>query len=131
MTEKPLSGCRILVVEDDYYQAQDSRELLQLAGAHIVTIGATVPDIRPLLAGGGIDVGLIDINLGQGSSFEFARVLRDHAIPIVFLTGYDESILPDDLADTPYIIKPANSHRIIEQLFQVMNAQPIPRSPAD
>ena len=86
MIEKPLLGCRILIVEDDYYQAQDTQELLQSAGAHIVAVGATVPDIKPLLAGVGIDVGLIDINLGQSFSFEFARALRDHAIPIVFLT---------------------------------------------
>lgn len=116
MNDQPLSGCRILIVEDDYYQAQDTQEFLQSAGACIVAAGATAPDIHPLLADGGIDAALIDINLGQDHSVEFARELRDHAVPVVFLTGYDASVLPDDLAKTPFISKPADPQRVIEQL---------------
>lgn len=120
MTDKLLSGCRILIVEDDYYQAHDSQELLELAGANIVSVGAAAPDIAGLLAQGPIHAGLIDINLGQGTSFEFARALRDHAIPFVFLTGYDASIVPDDLMDAPCISKPAQSERIVEELSMIV-----------
>jgi CheY-like chemotaxis protein len=119
MMGRLLSGCRILIVEDDYYQAHDSQELLEKAGAQIVSVGATVPDIAGLLAQGHIDAALIDINLGQNMSFEFARALRDQAIPFVFLTGYDISVVPDDLAGAPYISKPAQAKQIIEKLAKI------------
>lgn len=119
MTDGLLSGCRILIVEDDYYQAHDSQELLEQAGAQIVSLGAAVPDLKNLMSQGQINAALIDINLGESTSFEFARVLRDNAIPFVFLTGYDASILPDDLAGTPCISKPAESKRIVDELLMI------------
>jgi len=81
-----------------------------------VALHADVPDLAALLADGAVDAGLIDINLGQGLSLDFARALRRKAIPFVFLTGYDADILPDDLADTPCISKPADGDRIVEEL---------------
>lgn len=116
MTEKPLLGCRILIVEDDYYQARDIQQLLEMAGAQVVATGTDAPDLAALQAQGRIDGGLIDINLGKGMSFDFARALRDHAIPFVFLTGYHASVLPEDLADAPCLRKPATTRRIVEEL---------------
>lgn len=123
MTETPLLGCRILIVEDDYYQARDLQHLLERAGAEVVATGADAPDLASLLAQGRIDGGLIDINLGKGLSFTFARTLRDHAIPFVFLTGYHPSVLPVDLADAPCLRKPAPTKRIIEEL-SIISAGP-------
>lgn len=114
--DKPLLGRRILVVEDDYYQARDIQKLLELAGAQTVATGAREPDLASLLPQGRLDAGLIDIDLGHGLSFVFARALRDHAIPFVFLTGYHPSVLPDDLADAPCLRKPATTKRIVEEL---------------
>lgn len=119
MTEQSLSGCRIIILEDDYYQAHDCQLLLQQAGAEVIAITATVPDLSNLLTEGPIDVVLIDINLGHGLSFDFARELKARAIPFVFLTGYDAAMLPDDLAGSPYLSKPADSVRIVNALAGV------------
>ena len=111
-----LSGRRIVIIEDDYYQAQDSKEMLEQAGAKVIAISAEVPDLAALLAEGPIDAALIDINLGRSLSFDFARQLRDRAIPFLFLTGYDCSILPEDLAGSPCISKPADQDRVLARL---------------
>ena len=116
ITETSLLGCRILIVEDDYNQARDIQQLLELAGAQIVVIAGQAPDLVSLVGEARVDAGLIDINLGQGLSFALARALREHAIPFVFLTGYDASVVPEDLADAPYLRKPAATKRIIEAL---------------
>lgn len=116
MTDRALSGCRIVIVEDDYYQAQDSRDVLERAGATVVAITAKVPDIADLLREGRVDAALIDINLGGGVSFDFARELRSNAIPFAFLTGYDAQILPDDLAGNPCLSKPADAGRVVSVL---------------
>jgi DNA-binding response OmpR family regulator len=116
MTDRTLSGHRIVIIEDDYYQAQDCRQLLEAAGARVITISATIPDLAALLEQGRIDAVLIDINLGHGLSFDFARTLKAQTIPFVFLTGYDAAMLPDDLADSGYLTKPASTARIIAAL---------------
>ena len=116
MTDRMLSGYRIVILEDDYYQAHDCQQLLEQAGARITAITATIPDLDALLAEGPIDVVLIDINLGHGLSFDFARALKARSIPFVFLTGYDAGMLPDDLAGSPYLSKPADAARIVAAL---------------
>lgn len=48
MTDRPLSGCRIVILEDDYYQAHDSKDTLEDAGAKVIAVTATVPDLPAL-----------------------------------------------------------------------------------
>lgn len=119
MPHRPLSGLCIAILEDDYYQAQDCRIILEDAGARIAAISAMIPPIDELLAKGPIDLVLIDINLGYGLSFDFARSLKSHAIPFVFLTGYDAGMLPDDLVGSPYLSKPADAARIVAAIAQL------------
>lgn len=116
MTDRALSGCRIVIVEDDYYQAQDSREILERAGAKVIAVSARVPSLAGLLDEGRVDAALIDINLGGALSFDFARELGRHGIPFAFLTGYDAGILPEDLADRPCLSKPAEAGRVVSVL---------------
>lgn len=116
MTDRALSGYRIIILEDDYYQAQDWKQAFEQAGAKVIAVSATVPDLTELLANGRIDAALIDINLGRSLSLDFARELRTQAIPFAFLTGYDAAILPDDLAGSPYLSKPAEIGRVVGTL---------------
>lgn len=116
MPDHPLSGHRIVILEDDYYQAHDCREMLESAGAEVIAISATIPDLPALLEKGPIHAVLIDINLGHGMSFDFARELKARAIPFVFLTGYDAQMLPDDLSGSAYLSKPADCGRIVSAL---------------
>ncbi|WP_066529011.1 response regulator [Erythrobacter sp. CCH5-A1] len=124
MTDRTLSGHRIVILEDDYYQAQDCKQLLEAAGAKVVAISATFPDLSALLEEGRIDAVLIDINLGHGLSFDFARELKARAIPFVFLTGYDAAMLPDDLAGSDYLTKPADAARIMAALASASRRAP-------
>lgn len=123
MTERPLSGRRIIILEDDYYQAHDCKDTLEDAGAVVIAVTGVVPDLSVHLAQGSIDVVLIDINLGRSLSFDFARTLRDHGIPFLFLTGYDVGMLPEDLAGSPYISKPADRARIVTALADLVVGQ--------
>ena len=123
MTDNPLAGRRIIILEDDYYQAHDSKDTLEEAGATVIAVTATVPDLAPHLARGPIDAVLIDINLGRSLSFDFARTLRSNAIPFLFLTGYDAGMLPEDLAQSPYISKPADRARIVKGLTELIAGQ--------
>lgn len=123
MTERLLSGRRIIILEDDYYQAHDSKNTLEDAGAKVISVTATVPDLKALMANGRIDAVLIDINLGHSTSFDFARELSRNAIPFLFLTGYDVGMLPEDLVGSPYISKPADRSKIVAGLASLNASQ--------
>lgn len=119
MTDRALSGCRVIILEDDYYQAQDCRQILERVGAKVIAISAVLPDLAELLAEGRIDAALLDINLGHGLSLDFARTLRAQGVPFAFLTGYDAQLLPDDLAGSPCLSKPADESRLIAVLTRL------------
>lgn len=123
MTDRKLSGFRIVILEDDYYQAQDCKLILEQAGAVVIGISGTFPDLDKMLEDGRIDAALVDINLGHGMSYDFARELKIRRIPFVFLTGYDAAVLPEDLAESPYISKPADQVRIVTVLAGLAGRQ--------
>ncbi|WP_296721969.1 response regulator [Erythrobacter sp.] len=124
MVAKLLKGCHILIVEDDFYQAQDIRDTLQQAGVEIVGCRATVPDLDEILERSKIDIALLDINLGDTQSFDFARALDAKGIPCVFLTGYDVTVVPNDLNYAKFISKPAEASAVITALHQVHSEAP-------
>lgn len=103
---KLLLSARVLILEDDYYQAQDSRDRLEEAGAEVVTMTGAIDVASALLDTQSIDCGLLDVNLAGHMSFDLARSLQARGVPIIFLTGYEATHLPPDLAGTPLITKP-------------------------
>ncbi len=106
MTEMPLNGLRILVVEDDYYLATDARTVIEDAGGKVVGPFATAEEARAALDADGVDLAVIDINLGNGPSFDLARHLGSSKLPFLFATGYDQAVVPDDLKTIVRLEKP-------------------------
>jgi two-component SAPR family response regulator len=110
-----LSGKRVLVVEDDYLIAIDAARVLSNAGAEVVgpfpKEASALTAIEPQL-----DAAILDINLGDGISFSTAKVLRDACVPFVFLTGYDESVIPDDFQHVRRFEKPADLRTVVSAI---------------
>lgn len=114
-----LAGLTILVVEDDYYQAVDTKEAFERAGATVAgpfsnaaaALGA-VEQIPP-------DCAVIDIDLGDGPSFDLARELKKRGIPTVFVSGYQATVLPSDLRDLALLVKPAEAALLIKAVSEV------------
>lgn len=130
--DKKLADCHILIIEDDFYQAQDTRDYLMDAGAQIAACRGTIPDLDELLAERRVEIAMLDINLGHTQSFDLARALRDRAIPFVFLTGYDAEIVPPDLGEAPLITKPADPATVINALSKRLEGDgPDPRETPD
>jgi CheY-like chemotaxis protein len=113
MTANSLQALRILVVEDDYYLADDERSALEAAGATVVGPAARTEDALSLADGGEIDCAVVDINLGAGPSFTVAAALRARAIPFVFTTGYDAAAIPDEFRDVERLEKPIDDADLI------------------
>lgn len=111
-----LSGRRILVVEDEFYLADDTTRALRAAGAEVVgPLPRSAPALRAL-ARDGLDAAVVDINLGEGPSFELADALVGSGVPFVFVTGYDEVLIPKRLSHVATVQKPADALAVLRAL---------------
>ncbi|MBD8907814.1 PAS domain-containing protein [Methylorubrum zatmanii] len=119
-SQADLSGYRILVVEDDYYLATDTARALQSAGAEVVGPCPSEEAAREALAEVRPTAALVDINLGDGPSFTLAGLLRENGIPFVFVTGYDEGVIPAEFSDVERLQKPVELRRVITILAETL-----------
>jgi Response regulator of the LytR/AlgR family len=108
LRERPLEGLSVLVVEDDYFIAVELCRFLSAAGADVLGPARDLETGLAAVREGHIDCGVLDINLRGRMAFQIATELRARDIPIIFATGYDASMIPAELADTPRLEKPVD-----------------------
>jgi DNA-binding response OmpR family regulator len=111
-----LSGRRILVVEDQYFIAEDVARALKEAGGVVVGPVANRSDAEKTLASEKVDGAVLDVNLNGDSIFPLAEELRRQGIPFLFLTGYAKEVVPEVFADVPHVEKPHSVHRLLTAL---------------
>lgn len=119
-----LRGKRILILEDDFYIAEEEKALLEQAGAEVIGPYGNRWDMAELSSLKTFDAAVVDINLGYGPNFELARKLHAEEVPFLFVTGYDASMVPSDLAAAPRIEKPVRERDFIDALVRLV--EPIP-----
>lgn len=124
MTVTTLAGFRILVVEDEYYLADEARSILSGMGAEIIGPVPTIQQANAMLLNNAqIDGALLDVNLRGELVFDLADALQARGVPFAFATGYDSDVLPDRFADRLVLGKPVRPDLLVEA-FQVMMATP-------
>lgn len=117
---KMLDGIRVLVLEDDYYLADDTCRALANADANLI---GPFPNERAALAACQKelpDAAVVDINVGGAPTFELANTLKRARVPFLFLTGYDEEVIPNELRDKVCLQKPVGPGEIIEALERLI-----------
>lgn len=122
MTEQMLRGRRILLVEDEYLQAMDTKRWLEEAGAEVVGPTGYADEVPALLRGSAIDAAVVDINLGKGANYSIAAMLQRNGVPFLFLTGYDDGSVPGEMAEVPRLSKPADERKVVEVVRRLIAA---------
>lgn len=120
MAKPPLLGARVLIVEDDYWQAQDGRNWLVDAGAEVVGMTGSPSTALSSIASNSVDIGLLDINLLGQTSFDVARALLAEGVLVLFITGYERGQLPSDLTHLPVLTKPIDWAATIEEICRLL-----------
>jgi PAS domain S-box-containing protein len=116
-----LKGKRILLVEDEPLVAMDLEESLTAAGCAIVGPAGNVESAKRLIADGGFDAALLDVNLSGHPVDELAAALTQKHIPFAFVTGYGREALPRGFGQVAMITKPFARDQLLgvtEGLFQ-------------
>lgn len=109
-----LRGRVVLVVEDEFYLADDLATALANVGAEVLGPFGRVEEVRRLIEGGeAVDLAILDIDLVGDRVFPVADLLRKRNAPFLFATGYDPEIIPERFSDVPRLEKPFTAATVI------------------
>ena len=106
----------MLVVEDSRVQAMEMCESLCAAGA--ITLGPAVEtaEAQLIIDTDAVDCAVVDIDLGNGPSYEIAECLKRRGLPFLFSSGYSEAAVPAPYRDVPVLVKPYSGEALVEAL---------------
>jgi CheY-like chemotaxis protein len=109
-----LHSLRILVVEDNFLTADTIQDVLETSGCEVVGPAPSVETALALIDRGTLDGAVLDINLGGEASFPVAAALIERDIPFLFLTGYDDLIVPPQYRAMRRLEKPTDMRQLGE-----------------
>lgn len=113
-----FTGLRILVVEDEYFIANDMVEVLEGHGAEVVGPSASVTEALYLIKNSGpIDGAIVDISLHGELAFPVAQELTTCHVPFVFATGNDAEVIPECYQHILRCEKPVDFAKVASALF--------------
>ncbi len=104
---------RMLVLEDNMIIALDLEDMLTRLGVKQVTVASSVAQAMDALAEGLPPFAILDVNLGQETSFPVADALQAAGVPFAFGTGFgDSAAFPDRFKETPVLQKPYSAESV-------------------
>ena len=105
--DRMLDGHDVLLVEDSLIIALDAEDIANRLGASTVTTAATVQGALDHIDVQRPTVAILDINLGDRTSYPIADRLAELNVPFLFATGYGEQAnLPMDHRGRLVVQKP-------------------------
>ena len=111
---------KILIVEDQWIEANDLQIILESSGFGVTGIAKSVDQALSLIAEQRPDMVLLDIFLkGELTGIDLAKTLADQKIPFIYLTANSDSITLEAAKSTqPYgfLVKPYRERDILVAL---------------
>ena len=112
-----LAGCRILVVEDEYYLADDLQRVARRLGAEVIGPAPTPEKALALLdEAARVDLAVLDIKLSGETVYDVADALAARGVPFIFATGYHPGAIPARFDQVPRWIKPVDPDELLRSL---------------
>jgi two-component sensor histidine kinase len=108
---------QVLVVEDEALVGMLTSELVGQMGYSVVGPCVDLKEAIRVSRHSHIDGAILDVNLGGELVFPLARLLADRSVPLVFLTGYEKSIIERGFEMFPVLQKPVPA----DELQKVLN----------
>jgi DNA-binding NtrC family response regulator len=116
-----LSGCRVLVVEDEVLVSWALEDMLAGLGCQVVGPAVRVNQGLVLVEAGSIDAAVLDVNLNGQKSYPIADALTARGVPFAFSTGYNKDTMPEEYRSFPMLQKPygqANLEKLLEKMLR-------------
>ncbi len=116
-----VKGKRVLIVEDEALIAAMIVEWLEDIGCKSVGPAARLSDGFALAQAEQLDAAVLDVNLNSEPVYSLANFLRARGIPLVFATGYGESVA-ENVLNAPVLEKPFTSDQLTRALVAALGA---------
>ena len=116
MAKDLLVGARVLVLEDEFFIADDMARALRERGAEPVGPVSTIEQAEALVASERVDAAILDLNLRGQMASDFVRRLVRSELPCLIVSGYDENALPQAVRDVPRMEKPVSPASVVSTL---------------
>lgn len=114
----------VLVLEDNFLIALDMEEMLVSLGVASVHVATTKAKAMELIVEQRLDFAILDINLGDDTSFAVADALMTRGISFGFTSGYGELLaLPSHLRHVPRIDKPFSEGTLSSLIATASNSR--------
>ncbi|QNA45892.1 sigma-54-dependent transcriptional regulator [Lacibacter sediminis] len=111
---------KILIVEDQFIEANNLQMILERAGYHVCSIARSVPEAIEIVEKESPNIVLLDIHLkGKLTGIDLAKILRKKNIPFVYLSANSNTdILNAAKATRPYgfLVKPFRERDVLVTL---------------
>ena len=97
---------KVLVVEDEAVIALLLEDMLAELGHDMVAMTSNIEDARAAAASRQVDLVILDVNLGEQSSYPLASDFSARGIPFILATGYGKNDLDEEWRDGVVLEKP-------------------------
>ncbi len=118
MASRALNGLRVLLLEDELLIALEVEQICQDEGCEQVLTFRDLAEMNDRLATiPEVDLAIIDVVVGSGTTLHFANELRQRKIPFVFATGLsaNEEVF-GEFSGVPVVTKPYASEKLVQAL---------------
>jgi DNA-binding NtrC family response regulator len=115
----------VLIVEDDPLIAWSlSQTISDEVGADVI-VATNLVGAEEHLADN-LDFALLDVNIGDGTTFALARRLAERGVPFAFASGSSRSVVPPDLMAAPFLSKPCRTGLVSKTIRGALASTPLP-----
>jgi DNA-binding NtrC family response regulator len=115
-----LSGCRVLVIEDEVLVSWALEDMLAGLGCEVVGPAVRIGQGLALVEAGRIDAAVLDVNLNGQKSYPIADALMARGVPFAFSTGYNKDTMPEAYRDFPMLQKPYSRSKLGQILEKLL-----------
>ncbi|OPH81482.1 response regulator [Nitrobacter vulgaris] len=116
MMQSDVTGCRVLVVEDETLIAILVEEILAEMGCQIVGPIAKLETALQTARDGGFDIAILDVTIRGGKVYPVAEELIARGVPFILASGYGDWALPPALREKRRLTKPFTPTELEEQV---------------
>ena len=110
----PLTASKlsVLLVEDEALIRMMIAEMLKDLGYHVVAETSSIDDALRLAETAKFDLALLDVNVAGSSIFPAADIVERRGLPLLFVSGYATTGLPEAFSSRCVLHKPFEAHRL-------------------
>lgn len=120
LLEHPLSGRRVLIVEDESMVTMLIEDTLADIGCDIAGTASRLDEAFEKISSLSFDAVILDVNLNGRQTYAVAEMLARKGVPFLFATGYDKLDLPEPFRGVPILAKPFRERDLEEALMAAL-----------